>query len=346
VTHDCSLRGSAQPLATGYDTALLDLDGVVYIGDHAVDHAAEAIDAARAQGMRIAFVTNNASRTPETVAQRLTDLGIKAAPDDVVTSSMAVARLLTERLAPGARVLVVGGNGLRSAVEQAGFVVVDSADDNPAAVVQGYTPETTWAQLAEATVAVNRGALWIAANVDATMPSPRGPVPGNGALVAAVVAATGRRPIVAGKPERPLHEEAVRRTGARRPLVVGDRLDTDIEGAQRAGVDSLLVLTGVTDPPRLLAAGPRERPTYIAHDLRGLLTSHPDVVVSKDSATCRAWRVQCTDGVAAVSATNAEGDDLDAVRALACLTWSGVRCNEVRGDVELLGRLGLAGLTR
>ena len=346
MTSACALRGSTQPLANGYDTALLDLDGVVYIGDHAVPHAAESIEAAHAHGMRVAFVTNNASRTPETVAQQLIDLGIKASPDDVITSSMAVARLLTEQLSPGALVLVVGGDGLRTAIEQAGFVVATSADDDPAAVVQGYTTQTGWAHLAEATIAVNRGALWIAANVDATMPSPRGPVPGNGALVGAVALATGRHPVVAGKPEPPLHEEAVRRTGAQRPLVVGDRLDTDIEGAVRGSADSLLVLTGVTDARRLLAAQAHERPTYISRDLRGLMTAHPDVVLTAGGAVCRAFEVAYDGRVAQVFATGADGDDVDALRALACLTWSGAQWDALNGDSALFARLGLVDAAR
>ncbi|MDX6287315.1 MAG: glycerol-phosphatase [Frankiales bacterium] len=346
MTQPCSLRGSEQPLCTAYDAALLDLDGVVYIGDQAVKHAAQSIEAARVQGMRVAFVTNNASRTPETVAQRLCDLGISANPEDVITSSMAVARLLTERLATGSRILVVGGDGLRMAVQQSDFVVVSTADDDPAAVVQGYTPQTSWGDLAEATVAVNRGALWIAANVDATMPSPRGPVPGNGALVSAVAMATGQHPIVAGKPETPLHAEAVRRTRARRPLVVGDRLDTDIAGADKAGADSLLVLTGVTDARRLLVAGSQERPTYISQDLGGLLTTHPEVVLSEQGATCRAWNAHVAAGALHVSATGAEGEDLDALRALATLTWGGAEWGEVQGDPELLARLGLGDSVR
>jgi HAD superfamily hydrolase (TIGR01457 family) len=345
MTRTTSLRGSAQPLASAYDTALLDLDGVAYLDDVVVEHAAESIEAARAQGMHVTFVTNNASRTPEKVARRLTDFGVSATPEDVVTSSMAVARLLTERLEPGSRVLVVGGEGLRTAVEQAGFVVVTSADDAPVAVVQGYTPDTAWTHLAEATIAVNAGALWIAGNIDATMPTSRGPVPGNGALVDAVAAATGRRPIVAGKPETPLHDEAVRRSGARRPLVVGDRLDTDIEGAFRGGADSLLVLTGVTDARKLISAQPHERPTYIADDLRGLLTPHPDVVMSADGATCRAWQVQY-DGVARVVATGAEGEDLDALRALACIAWNGAHWTTLQGDDGLLTRLGLTDRSR
>jgi HAD superfamily hydrolase (TIGR01450 family) len=327
---------------------LLDLDGVVYIGDQAVKHAAQSIEAARVQGMRVAFVTNNASRTPETVADRLSGLGVPAQPSDVITSSMAVARMLHERLRAGSRVLVVGGEGLRTAVAGAGFSIIDDAEHEPAAVVQGYTPATTWTDLAEATIAVNRGVLWIAANMDATMPSPRGPVPGNGALVGAVITATGRHPLVAGKPEPPLHAEAVRRSGAQRPLVVGDRLDSDIEGAIRVGADSLLVLTGVTDPRRVLQAAPHERPSYVSRDLRGLLTPHPDVVASDASVRCGSWEVRRKGTVLSLApasepASGADHDDLDALRALAVAAWQQPDWSDLDGEQGVLDRLGLTG---
>jgi HAD superfamily hydrolase (TIGR01450 family) len=232
--------------------------------------AAEAVAAARAAGMRMAFVTNNASRTPAAVAARLAEVGVPAHEDEVVTAAQATATLLRTLVAPGARVLVTGGEGLRVAVAEAGFAVVTSAGDAPDAVVQGYDPSLAYADLAEAALAVRAGAVWVASNLDATIPTARGELPGNGSLVALVATAAGRRPDAsAGKPERALHDEAVRRSGARRPLVVGDRLDTDIEGARRAGCDSLLVLTGVTTREMLATAGPR--PTYVGDDLRALL---------------------------------------------------------------------------
>jgi glycerol 3-phosphatase-2 len=269
--------GSREPLCTAYDVALLDLDGVVYRGAEPVPGAAGAIAAARAAGMRVAFVTNNAARTPATVAAHLAAVGVPAAPEDVVTSAQAAATLLGTLVPASSRVLVTGGEGLRVAVTEAGFVPVASGDDAPAAVVQGYAPDLTYADLAEATLAVRAGAVWVATNLDATIPTARGELPGNGALIALVThAARGRRPDgSAGKPERALHDEAVRRSGAARPLVVGDRLDTDVEGANRAGCDSLLVLTGVTDEAALRAAPPERRPTYVARDLGGLLVPYP-----------------------------------------------------------------------
>jgi len=284
--------GSDIPLARRYDVALLDLDGVVYVGEHGVPGAAEALDRARAAGMRLAFVTNNASRTPQSVATHLRELGVHAEADEVVTSAQAACTVLAERLPVGARVLVVGGEGLRAAAADRGFTVVASADDEPVAVVQGYSPDTSWRDLAEATVAIRRGALWLASNLDLTLPSARGPLPGNGALVGAVRLATGIEPLVAGKPDPAMHRESVQRSHATRPLVVGDRLDTDIEGASRVGCDSLLVLTGVTTAAAVLGADPAHRPTYLAEGLDGLLARHPAPRVGEGGGwTCGGWRV-------------------------------------------------------
>jgi HAD superfamily hydrolase (TIGR01457 family) len=337
------LRGSAEPLARRYDAALLDLDGVVYVGDHAVPHAADALTAARAAGMALAFVTNNAARTPAAVAAQLTAIGVPARADEVVTSAMAAAHQLTDLVPPPARVLVVGGDGLRAAVTEAGYVAVNTEDDDPAAVVQGYGPDVSWRDLAAASVAVRRGLPWLATNLDLTLPSPRGQLPGNGALVAVVAATTGRTPMVAGKPELPLHHEAVRRSGAQHPLVVGDRLDSDIEGAVRAGCDSLLVLTGVTDVHQLLAAPQRQRPTYISNDLGGLLSPHPDVTVAGSAVTCGGWHADRGDQeVTLRRAGDAGGDGLDALRALVTAAWLGDTTNlHVRGESSALAVAGL-----
>jgi ribonucleotide monophosphatase NagD (HAD superfamily) len=250
-------------------------------------------------------------------------------------------------LPAGATVLVIGGEGLRSAVVERGFRITDTDADHPDAVAQGYGPEVSWRMLAEAALAVQRGVPWVATNLDATLPSPRGLLPGNGALVSAVVTATGRVPVSAGKPELPLHEEAVRRARAQRPLVVGDRLDTDIEGAVRARCDSLLVLSGVTDAAHVLTADPDKRPTYLARDLRGLGETHPSVRVVGDSAQCSAWRAERrgdTIEVQRVQHHDADGDTINALRALVTLSWSG-RTDDVRlaGDRDALHDLGLEG---
>jgi HAD superfamily hydrolase (TIGR01457 family) len=264
-------RAADKPLAALYDTALLDLDGVVYRGSEAVPHAVPALLAAADAGMHLAYVTNNASRTPKAVASHLSELGLPARAEDVVTAAQAVARLVAEQVPEGARVLVIGGEGLRQALLEHRLTLVSNAEEKPAAVVQGYRPDTSWKDLAEAAYAIERGAAWFAANTDRTMPTARGIAPGNGALVGAVAAATRTWPTVAGKPEPALHRETMIRTNAQRPLIVGDRLDTDIEGANRAGVDSLLVLTGVTRLEDLKSAPKEQQPTYLARDLRGLL---------------------------------------------------------------------------
>ncbi|HEX7995831.1 MAG TPA: HAD-IIA family hydrolase, partial [Streptosporangiaceae bacterium] len=234
------------PPAAKYDVALLDLDGVVYSGPQAIDGAPEALTRARNAGLRLAFVTNNASRSPSAVAEHLSRLGVPAGSSDVVTSAQAAASVIANRFPPGSAVLVAGSNGLRIALRERGLRPVSLAADRPVAVVQGFVPGINYELLAEAGVAVRDGAFFVATNSDSTLPTPRGPQPGNGSLLAVIITATGVQPVVAGKPQTPLHAEAVARTGARHPLVVGDRLDTDIEGAVRGGADSMLVLTGVT----------------------------------------------------------------------------------------------------
>ena len=276
--------------ARRYDVALLDLDGVVYLGPTPIAGAAEALAAVRTAGMRLAFVTNNASRTPEDVAELLRGMGVQADADEVITSSQAACRVLAERLPAGAPVLVVGGEGLHRAAADRGFKVVASADDEPVAVVQGYGAGVGWRELAEATVAVRRGAWWVATNLDLTVPSVRGPLPGNGSLVGVVRAVTGQEPQVTGKPDPAMHRESVQRSGAHDPLVVGDRLDTDIEGAGRVGCDSLLVLTGVATPEEVLAAPPQRRPTYVTAGLDGLLVPYEEPVAGGAAGPAAAGR--------------------------------------------------------
>lgn len=263
-------------LSRSHDVVLLDLDGVVYRGAQAVPHAVQCIRAAVGQGVHAAYVTNNASRTASEVAEHLNELGLQVRVEDVVTSAQAGAALICAVVPAGARVLAVGGDGVPVALAAEGLTPVrprELAGGAPAvvAVLMGYGPDVGWADLAEVSYAVADGAAFYASNTDLTLPTGRGIAPGNGTLVAAVVTATGVTPTVAGKPYSPLLRQSIERTGARSPLVVGDRLDTDIEAANRLGLPSLLVLTGVTDVPVLLAAEPQHRPRYVAADLRGLL---------------------------------------------------------------------------
>jgi len=329
------LRACAQPLIQAYDAALLDLDGVVYVGAHAIPHAAEVLAEARRMGMRLAYVTNNAARTAAAVAAHLRELGIPVRTDEVVTSAQAAARMVAGLVGPGSAVLVVGGEGLEEALRGHGLRPVRSLHERPEAVVQGYHPSVCWEHLAEGSYAVASGLPWVASNLDLTIPTARGIAPGNGTLVAAVRAATGVEPLVAGKPELPLHREATERTGARRPLVVGDRLDTDIEGAVRAGTDSLLVLTGVTTPKVLLAAGPERRPSYLAGDLRGLLERASAVEATRDGGwSCGGWTARVRRGELVVEGS---GDAFDGLRAACVAAWESPVPPAADGALRALG---------
>jgi HAD superfamily hydrolase (TIGR01450 family) len=276
-------------LLADHDVLLVDLDGVVYLGSEPIPGAADALNHARNAGIRLVFVTNNAARPPSEVAAQLCDLGVKAHSDDVMTSAIAAAVQLSTRHPAGSRVLVVGGAGVREALSTSGLTPVDAADDNPVAVVQGFAPDVGWRMLAEAAVAIRAGAEWVATNIDATLPSPRGPLPGNGSLVAALRTATGATPSVVGKPQPALFASALAVSGGRRPLVVGDRLDTDIAGATAASLPSLLVLTGVSSAADLLAAPPDQRPTFIGRDLGVLAASGPDGLDGLRSLCQDAW---------------------------------------------------------
>ncbi|MEV5255113.1 HAD hydrolase-like protein [Streptomyces werraensis] len=333
-------EGSGQALNEAYDTALLDLDGVVYAGGEAIEHAVPSLAVARDGGMRLAYVTNNALRTPDAVAAHLTELGIPAEAGDVITSAQAVARLIADQVPQGSRVLVVGGEGLRVALRERGLVPVESADDDPAAVVQGYGgPELAWGRFAEACYAIARGVPWFASNTDLTIPSGRGIAPGNGAAVEVVRIATGAEPQVAGKPLPPMHRETILRTGAERPLVVGDRLDTDIEGAFNGGVDSLLVLTGVTDGAQVIAAPPQHRPTYVDADLRGLLTGQPEVVEDGGAFRCGGWTAAARAGRLEL---DGDGAPVDGLRALCAAAWTAAGEEACGLDAgKALARLGL-----
>lgn len=324
------LQPLAEAPATLFDVALLDLDGVVYRGPAAVDHAADAIAAARAAGMGAMYVTNNANRPPSTVADHLTEIGVPTAAEAVTTAAQAAAGLVAAEHPTGTRVLVIGGAGLREALTAEGLVPVDSADDAPAVVVQGFAPEVGWPQLTEALLAISAGAEHIASNLDATLPMERGSAIGNGSLVAAVVNATGRQPRSTGKPQPAIFQQAAARAGATNPIVVGDRLDTDLEGARAAGYPGMHVLTGVDLAGALLACVPEQRPTQLAHDLRGLLEPHPAVEqegarwrcraavawFDADSATVRIDR----DGTEAVLTDGVE-IDLDELRAACVAAW-------------------------
>lgn len=313
------LKSSQDALWDGYDVAMLDLDGVVYIGPDAVPGAPEHLAAARKAGMHLAYVTNNAARTPDTVAEHLRALGIEVDDADVVTSAQAAARLLAEQLPAGSAVFVIGGEGLEVALTERGLRPVQDRDADPVAVVSGFHRDLLWSTVMTGAILVRDGLPWVASNTDMTVPTPQGPGPGNGALVGVVARFAEREPVVAGKPEPPLFQETLRRVGGERPLVVGDRLDTDIEGANATGYDSLLVMTGVTGLEQLVAAQPELRPTYVAADLAALGRPQRAPDVDEGSVHSGGWRAAVEGGALTVSG---DGDDTDAWwRVVATAAW-------------------------
>lgn len=328
-----NLGSSDRPLSEIHDLAMLDLDGVVYVGAEAVPGAADSLGRAQSAGMRLAYITNNASRTAAEIARHLRELEMPDVTDrDVVTSAQAVAHLVADAVPAGSAVLLVGGEGLRQPLEERGLRCVSSLDEQPAAVVQGFHPDVGWTHLAEAAYAIESGLPWFASNTDLTIPTARGVAPGNGSLVQAIRNATGADPTVAGKPEAALFDETIERFGGVRPLMVGDRLDTDIDGAIGVGIDSLAVLTGVNDLQDVMDAASGHRPTYVSSDLAGLNEQHVEVVVDRDTARCGDAVATVVDGV--LSVEGAGSRDTSAIRAAVGLAWeladrSGVR---VRAD--------------
>lgn len=303
-------------LRSGYDALLVDLDGTVYRGPTAIPGAVDAL--ADHDGQHVLYVTNNASRTPGDVAAHLNELGVAAAGSDVVTSAQSAAKLMAEQVPSGSSVLIVGAQALAEEVRQRGLRPVRAASEDPAGVVQGHSIDTNWAILAEASLAIRAGALWVAANLDSTLPSDRGILPGNGAMVAAVRMATGADPQVAGKPSPPLMRDAVERAAALRPLVIGDRLDTDIAGGAAAGLPTLLVLTGVSTPLDVLRAPVGQRPDFISSDLGALNRPAENSKV----APVAGWAVEAQESELVLRCSTVDPQPLDALRAVCVSAWA------------------------
>lgn len=246
--------------------AIIDLDGVIWRGETFLPHVQEFFGALRQNNIRLVLATNNATASPSAIRQRMKSAGIEIALDEVLTSAMATASFLEGELEPGARVYAIGAEGLRRALADHGFRVMD-ASDSVQAVVVGMDREMTWSQLAEACLAIQAGARFVGTNPDVTFPTERGKVPGNGATLAALQAATGVDPLVIGKPEPYLYQQAMKQLAVPVDsiLVVGDRLGTDIEGGLRIGAKTMLLLTGVTD--RAMAESSTIQADYICDDL-------------------------------------------------------------------------------
>ena len=321
------LRGSESALAEEFDCALLDLDGTAWAGDERIEHAASSVVEARAMGMASAFVTNNAMRTPQQVADKLNAMDFEATPEMVMTSAMDIAAIMADELEAGAKVFVLGGAGLRLALQEQGFALVDSADNEPAAVVQGLDKEVNWSLLSEGAFAIERGAAFYASNLDATLPVERGQALGNGSLVRAITHATRKRPTAGGKPEPGIYRRASQLVGAQNPLAVGDRLETDIMGAVAAGVPAMHVLTGVHGARAVLRAPRGQRPSYLAIDMRGLLEAHPAPKHHRDGTwTCGLSQVAKVTRAGVLTLDDVELTDevtisIDSYRALAAAAW-------------------------
>ena len=306
-------------LVQEHDCLLIDLDGTVFRGQQPIDGAVSSL--AELPG-RALFITNNAFRGAAEVAEHLVHCGVRASKDDVVTSAQVAAVVLAKQLPADAPVLIVGAESLADEIAGVGLRPVRRQADHPVAVVQGHSPGTCWSDLAEAALAIRDGALWVATNADPTLPSERGLLPGNGAMVAALQTATDAKPQVVGKPSPMLIRAALARGNFRAPLVIGDRLDTDIACANAAGLPSLMVLTGVSSARDVIEATPGCRPTFLAADLRCLRRHAGQLAVAPQSA----WQVDICGHTVTVTGphTGAESDDdgLSIVRAIAWAVWN------------------------
>ena len=275
-----------------YDVVLCDLDGVIYEGTHSIKDAPETINKLLSSSIPVGYVTNNSSRKPETIAEQLAGFGIQTSADNVIGSAKTGVEILSTLIPAGAKVFVVGGEGLRSRVVEAGFELVTSSDDKPAGVIQGFDPSVAWTDLAEASYSIANGAKWVATNQDWTIPREKGIAPGNGTLVSAVHTAVGQLPIFAGKPEPAIYKTAVEHFGAKQALFVGDRIDTDIRGANRAGIDSVLVMTGISTRKEVLGVKIEDRPTFIIGTMAELLRDYDLPKKTKRGFACKEAEVE------------------------------------------------------
>ena len=258
-------------LADLYDAFLLDLDGVMYRGDQPIAAAGPTVAALREAGKRIVFMTNNSARTPSYLAKKLSSMGVAAEEKEVLTSALATADMLARESNEKRRAFVIGREGVRSALTEAGIDVVDGDGGSADLVVVGWDYEVSYESLRRATVLVRNGARLIATNSDASYPAPGGELwPGAGAILAAVETASGATATVVGKPHEPLFEAALGLAATRNALVVGDRIETDIVGASRAGIDSVLVRSGAGTLAELVDH--EALPVAVLADVGGLLT--------------------------------------------------------------------------
>lgn len=303
-------------LQSDYDAVLFDLDGTVWEGGTALPHARASIEAL---AQPVAYITNNASRGPAEVARLLSEMDIPTTAHQVLTSAQAAVTMAEDVAGKGCPVYVLGSQSFKDLAAEAGFQVVDSADDKPQVVLHGHNPDTGWAELSEAALAIAAGASYLASNLDTTLPAERGLMVGNGSMVAAVVSATGVQPQAAGKPQPTMFHQAAKKLHVHKPLAVGDRLNTDIAGAVAANMDVLHVLTGVSGEYALISAEPHERPTFIAEDLRGLF-SEPGILRPHAQGGFTA-RFEGEDIV--LGGGKDEATSVEALRTVLAVAWSG-----------------------
>ncbi|MEY4417687.1 MAG: hypothetical protein RIQ88_125 [Actinomycetota bacterium] len=314
---------AANLIWNNYDVLLADLDGVVYEGSKPIRDAVASINELQATGVQVGYVTNNSSRKQSTIAEQLREFGLSVQPKDIFSSGKIAVDLLQTKISPGAKVFVVGGEGLRSFVADAGFEIVTSSEDGPSAVIQGFAPDVSWKDLAEAAYSIQRGAIWIATNNDWTLPQERGIAPGNGTLVSAVHTAVGDFPIFAGKPEPAIFQAAALGMQAKRAFFVGDRLETDILGANQAKLDSAVVLTGIASKKDVLAARAEERPTYVLETLADLLQDYPVIKETKRGFSCGEAQVELLANKVLVVA--GQPTSMNAFRAACKVIWNADR---------------------
>ena len=249
---------------------LIDMDGVLYHGARPLPAASDFIHTLQTTQTPFLFLTNNATRTPAEYVQRLADMDIHVGEEAIFTSALATARYIQAHYPAPRAVLVIGGNGIRVALRDLGYTLVQQADQADL-VVSAMDTQATYARCAEATLAIRRGVPWIQTNPDRTFPSERGIVPGAGSIQAFLEAATERTPIVIGKPEPGIFQQALDILGTppETTVMLGDRLETDILGAHRAGLKTICVLTGIASRDQAQAYDPR--PDWIIDDLTALL---------------------------------------------------------------------------
>lgn len=299
-----------------HDSLLLDLDGTVWEGGQALQCVVDVVNSC---GIPTVYVTNNASRSPQTVAEMLGEIGVKTDAGHVVTSAQAAIRMAREDLSAGAKVLIIGANSFRALAREAGFEVVDSADDKPAAVLQGMDKSVGWTQLSEGAIAINNGAKYYASNLDTQLPTERGLAVGNGSLVAAITSTTGVEPKSAGKPEPAMFTQAAKLVGATKPLAVGDRLDTDIAGGNTAAMDTFHVLTGVSRELELIEAPVDLRPNFIGAGFHELSLSE-----AQASPGAQGGFMARYDGYDIVlQGGNEKSTSIEALRTVLEVAWAG-----------------------